>query len=272
MTANTSAKGTKTAISLGPCNQLEVLLGRLCGIRERVRVDLLRLLDPGLARNTELPAQRRHRPAVLKSDPKPHSLVHHRTLLPWHPISAPFGPESVTHVCGTFCYLCLGTESQYLHTMRPMALHTTVSGRLPCWFAPHEFRALLRRFFHEKTRMTRFQIRNNALVLQLGGRNGADRPDDRARQSANQIRSQAHLFSHLKQASYLYRGRDQQNVNLVIGNRMDGLPRWSGIFWQVPFVDANRENLSATLGQSRRQLGTGNSILLNRNRTSPERE
>jgi hypothetical protein len=37
-------------------------------------------------------------------------LVHHRTLLPWHYLSAPFGPKSVTHVSGTFCYLCLGTD------------------------------------------------------------------------------------------------------------------------------------------------------------------
>src|SRR5437879_5123460 len=33
--------------SLGPCNEVEVLLKRLCGIREPVRVDLLRPLDRG---------------------------------------------------------------------------------------------------------------------------------------------------------------------------------------------------------------------------------
>jgi len=33
--------------SLGPCNELKVLLDRLCGIREPVRVDLLRPLDRG---------------------------------------------------------------------------------------------------------------------------------------------------------------------------------------------------------------------------------
>ena len=26
-------------------------------------------------------------------------------------LSAPFGPKSVTHVSGTFCYLCLGTDN-----------------------------------------------------------------------------------------------------------------------------------------------------------------
>jgi hypothetical protein len=26
-------------------------------------------------------------------------------------LAAPFGPKSVTHVSGTFCYLCLGTDS-----------------------------------------------------------------------------------------------------------------------------------------------------------------
>ena len=46
-----------------------------------------------LARDTELPAQRSHRLAVLQPDHKPHSFVHHRTLLPWHLLSAPFGPK-----------------------------------------------------------------------------------------------------------------------------------------------------------------------------------
>src|SRR5579864_3528632 len=34
------------------------------------------------------------------------------TELSFHGIllSAPFGPKSVTHVSGTFCYLCLGTD------------------------------------------------------------------------------------------------------------------------------------------------------------------
>jgi hypothetical protein len=26
-------------------------------------------------------------------------------------LSAPFGPKSVTHVSGTFCYPCLGTDT-----------------------------------------------------------------------------------------------------------------------------------------------------------------
>src|SRR5579864_8515401 len=35
------------------------------------------------------------------------------TELSFHGIllSAPFGPKSVTHVSGTFCYLCLGTDT-----------------------------------------------------------------------------------------------------------------------------------------------------------------
>ena len=28
-----------------------------------------------------------------------------------HLLSSPFGPKSVTHVSGTFCYLCLGTDT-----------------------------------------------------------------------------------------------------------------------------------------------------------------
>src|ERR1700746_1574528 len=38
------------------------------------------------------------------------------TELSFHGIllSAPFGPKSVTHVSGTFCYLCLGTDIQGL--------------------------------------------------------------------------------------------------------------------------------------------------------------
>ena len=38
--------------------------------------------------------QKAARPS-LKTDHKPHSFVHHRTLLPWRLLSAPFGPKSV---------------------------------------------------------------------------------------------------------------------------------------------------------------------------------
>src|SRR5262249_47405583 len=38
-------------------------------------------------------------------------------------LSAPFGPKSVTHVSGTFCYPCLGTDIPTLHNSR--ALHET---------------------------------------------------------------------------------------------------------------------------------------------------
>jgi hypothetical protein len=95
--------------------------------------------------------------------------------------------------------------------------------------------------------MTGFQIHSNALLLQLGGRYGADRADNHARQSEYQILFETHLFGDLKQVSCLYLGCDQQDVNLAAGNRIDGLPEWSCVFWQAPFVDANRENLSATL-------------------------
>jgi len=62
-----------------------------------------------------------------------------------------------------------------------------VDARRSIPFVLHQFGAALRSFFHEKThlRMTRFQIHSNALLLQLGGGNGADRADNHARQSAN---------------------------------------------------------------------------------------
>jgi len=41
------------------------------------------------------------------------------TELSFHGIllSAPFGPKSVTHVSGTFCYPCLGTD---INQMQPI--------------------------------------------------------------------------------------------------------------------------------------------------------
>src|ERR1700745_3430983 len=54
-------------------------------------------------------------------------------------LSAPFGPKSVTHVSGTFCYLCLGTDRSDLQRIRVPALFgpatpepvTFVSVKLP---------------------------------------------------------------------------------------------------------------------------------------------
>src|SRR5579872_3935374 len=67
-------------------------------------------LVPGFPGNAELPAQRSHALAVLEPDHKPHSLIHYRTFPPWHVLHpASEKAECVTHVSGTFCYLCVGT-------------------------------------------------------------------------------------------------------------------------------------------------------------------
>src|ERR1700680_2078691 len=47
------------------------------------------------------------------------------TELSFHGISspAPFGPKSVTHVSGTFCYLCLGTDTDTYELVHRDLLH-----------------------------------------------------------------------------------------------------------------------------------------------------
>src|SRR5215469_9504005 len=65
-------------------------------------------LIPGFAGDPELPAQFRHgltgQPASHKFKP----FVHHRTLLPRHPLLPEKKGKSVTHVSGTKCYPCVG--------------------------------------------------------------------------------------------------------------------------------------------------------------------
>ena len=74
---------------------------------ETVFLVALEDLVAGLARNAELAADLAHRFAVQQLGDKPQALVHHRTLLPRHP-HLPREGESVTHVSGTICHLCLG--------------------------------------------------------------------------------------------------------------------------------------------------------------------
>ena len=76
-------------------------------IREPLQTAFLIALEDlvaGLAGNPELPAQCRH---ALASSRHKLRLVHNRTFLPWHPLP-PLKGKSVTHVSGTFCYLCVG--------------------------------------------------------------------------------------------------------------------------------------------------------------------
>jgi hypothetical protein len=62
-------------------------------------------LVAGLARDAELTARVRHRLALQKLGDKAQAFLHCRTL----GINTPRKkPESVTHVSGTFCHLCLG--------------------------------------------------------------------------------------------------------------------------------------------------------------------
>src|SRR5215472_6981251 len=57
----------------------------------------------------------RHRAAIVSPSLSPitNRIRSSITELSFHGIllSAPFGPKSVTHVSGTFCYLCLGTDT-----------------------------------------------------------------------------------------------------------------------------------------------------------------
>jgi hypothetical protein len=52
-------------------------------------------LVAGLARNAEFPAQIRHRLASQPPSHKLNSFIHHRTLLPRHPLSSPTKREKV---------------------------------------------------------------------------------------------------------------------------------------------------------------------------------
>src|ERR1700731_3281408 len=63
-------------------------------------------LIAGLAGDAKLPAKFRHPLAGGRGSHKLQSLIHYRTLLPRHR-SLPLRGESVTHVSGTMCYLCL---------------------------------------------------------------------------------------------------------------------------------------------------------------------
>src|ERR1700745_4349821 len=68
-------------------------------------------LVAGLARDAKLSAQLSHRLAGQAASHELQPLVHHRTLLPrHHPLQKKAG--SVTHVSGTFCYLCLRPLTQ----------------------------------------------------------------------------------------------------------------------------------------------------------------
>jgi hypothetical protein len=60
---------------------------------------------------------------------RPDSFVHHRTFLPWHPhVPPPCRGKSVTHVSGTFCYLCLGSVTS--KNQSNLSPGTTRNGKL----------------------------------------------------------------------------------------------------------------------------------------------
>src|SRR5581483_3801206 len=105
-------------LGLGGYNGRFDLFGPLIGIAEgapgSIREPLqsaflitLQELIASLAGNLELPAQCGHALAVFESNYKTYAFVHNRTFLPWH-FTRPLRGKSVTHVSGTFCYLCLG--------------------------------------------------------------------------------------------------------------------------------------------------------------------
>src|SRR5579862_3955402 len=57
------------------------------------------------------------------------------TELSFHGIllSAPFGPKSVTHVSGTFCYLCLGTDKVKINDFERVRKHAKIRLRADLW-------------------------------------------------------------------------------------------------------------------------------------------
>src|SRR5579872_4237419 len=86
----------------------------------------LKDLVAGFPGNAEFPAQRSHALAVLEPDHKPHAFVHNRTFPPWHVLHrASLKAKCVTHVSGTFCYLCVGTVTFRRHgSLRLLLLRT----------------------------------------------------------------------------------------------------------------------------------------------------
>src|SRR5580704_12223218 len=59
------------------------------------------------AGDLKLAAQRGHALPVFQPNHESYAFVHNRTFLPWHPTRPPSRGKSVTHVSGTFCYLCV---------------------------------------------------------------------------------------------------------------------------------------------------------------------
>src|SRR5580698_9747851 len=64
-------------------------------------------LIAGFAGDLKLAAQRGHALPVFQPNHESYAFVHNRTFLPWHPTRPPSRGKSVTHVSGTFCYLCV---------------------------------------------------------------------------------------------------------------------------------------------------------------------
>ena len=95
------------------------LLGQLVGIavgapgtiREPLQSAFLIALEDlvaGFAGDLKLAAQGGHALAVFEPNHESYAFVHNRTFLPWHPtLPPPSRGKSVTHVSGTFCYLCV---------------------------------------------------------------------------------------------------------------------------------------------------------------------
>src|SRR5271154_1579385 len=102
------------------------LLGQLIGISmgapgaicEPLQTAFLIAVDDlvaSFARDLKLAAQSRHALAILQSNHETYSFVHNRTFLPWHPPFPPSRRKSVTHVSGTFCYLCVEPDTILLN-------------------------------------------------------------------------------------------------------------------------------------------------------------
>ena len=115
-------------------------LGQLIGVTEgpanpvaqAFQATLLRAFQDLVARlagDIEFPAQRGHTFAVFEPDHEAHTFIHNRTFPPWHVLHlGSRKPKGVTHVSGTFCYLCLGTV-KFSVGCNDFALHQKVLER-----------------------------------------------------------------------------------------------------------------------------------------------
>src|SRR5579872_1166767 len=129
------------------CNNRRLhLLGQLVGITERpagaiaetfqpTRLITFKNLVAGLSRNPEFPAQRSHALPILEPDHKPHSFVHNRAFLPWHPSLPPPFQAKKCNPCLRYVLLPMSQAAHIVHPAhkltRPEKSPNTRAARYP---------------------------------------------------------------------------------------------------------------------------------------------